>query len=113
MIDAMTATLKREQLDDDSKKEYCAAQFDVADDKKKGLERSISDHETDIASTEEGISSAKDDIKALGASIKALDKAVAEATSQRKEQDNYFSSHPSDKSAYPSLAPSRPPPPSW
>jgi len=90
MIDAMTATLKQEQLDDDSKKEYCAAQFDVADDKKKGLERSISDHETDIASTEEGISSCKDDIKALGASIKALDKAVAEATSQRKEQNEDF-----------------------
>merc|ERR1740117_599545 len=46
MIDEMAATLKKEQLDDDHKKEYCAKQFDLADDKKKGLERSVSDLET-------------------------------------------------------------------
>merc|ERR1719498_2103296 len=39
MIDDMVVTLKKEQLDDDHKKEYCAKQFDMADDKKKGLER--------------------------------------------------------------------------
>merc|ERR1719163_1908296 len=48
MIDEMVATLKTEQQDDDHKKEYCAAQFDQADDKKKGLERAVSDLETAI-----------------------------------------------------------------
>merc|ERR1719333_1781153 len=43
MIDDMVAVLKKEQQDDNDKKEYCAMQFDVADDKKKGLERTISD----------------------------------------------------------------------
>merc|ERR1712008_515423 len=43
MIDDMVATLKVEQADDDAKKEYCAEELDLADDKKKELEHSISD----------------------------------------------------------------------
>merc|ERR1719261_309647 len=39
MIDEMVETLKKEQLDDDNKLEYCKAQLDFADDKKKELER--------------------------------------------------------------------------
>merc|ERR1719379_3249863 len=42
MIDDMVATLKKEQQDDNDKKEYCEMQFDAADDKKKGLQRSVS-----------------------------------------------------------------------
>merc|ERR1719399_1415915 len=56
MIDEMVASLKTEQLDDDHKKEYCAKEFDLADDKKKGLERSISDLNTAIEDAKEGIS---------------------------------------------------------
>jgi len=33
LIDELVATLKQEQLEDDNKKEYCAAQFDLSDDK--------------------------------------------------------------------------------
>jgi len=90
MIDEMVVTLKTEQQDDDAKKEYCAKQFDQADDKKKGLERSISDLETAIADAKDGIATKQDEIKALAASIKALDKAVAEATEQRKEENEDF-----------------------
>jgi len=90
MIDEMSATLKTEQLDDDHKKEYCAKQFDLADDKKKGLERAVSDLETAIADAQEGISSSEADIKALEEGIKALDKSVAEATAQRKEENEDF-----------------------
>merc|ERR1719272_1046546 len=71
MIDEMTATLKQEQVDDDSKKEYCAIEFDNAEDKKKGLDRSISDLETAIAQAEDGISTLMEEIKALEAGIKA------------------------------------------
>merc|ERR1719201_372566 len=87
MIDEMVATLKTEQQDDDHKKEYCAKQFDQADDKKKSLEKSVADLETAIEDTKESIASAEADIEALSASIKALDKAVAEATEQRKEEN--------------------------
>jgi len=90
MIDEMVVTLKKEQLDDDHKKEYCAAQFDLADDKKKGLERSVADLETAIADAKDGIATSKSEIEALGKSIKALDKSVAEATEQRKEENEDF-----------------------
>jgi len=90
MIDEMAATLKKEQNDDNDKKEYCAAQFDQSDDSKKGLERSVKDLDTAIADAKEGIAATQEEIAALGASIKALDKAVAEATAQRKEENEDF-----------------------
>merc|ERR1719399_360899 len=90
MIDEMVSTLKTEQVDDDNKKEYCAMQLDQADDTKKSLEKSISDLEASIADTKEAIATIEDDIKALQASIKALDKAVAEATDNRKEENEDF-----------------------
>jgi len=90
MIDDMVAVLKKEQLDDNDKKEYCAKQFDFADDKKKGLIRTVSDLETTIDKSEEGIKTTTDEIKALEAGIKDLDKSVAEATEQRKEENEDF-----------------------
>merc|ERR1712204_130315 len=90
MIDDMVATLKVEQADDDSKKEYCGKELDLADDKKKGLEHSISDLETAIENAKEAIAKLADEIAALTAGIKALDKMVAEATEQRKEENEDF-----------------------
>merc|ERR1719412_2560103 len=75
LIDGLVATLKTEQQDDEHKKEYCEAQFDLSDDKRKALVRSIGDTETVIAEN-----------KALQAGIAALDKSVAEATAQRKAE---------------------------
>merc|ERR1719473_1988497 len=92
MIDAMVETLKDEQTDDDNKKEYCANQFDSADDKKKSLERAVSDAETAIADAEEGIATVKEEIAALTAGIKALDKSVTEATEQRQKEHAEFNS---------------------
>merc|ERR1719247_1786415 len=50
MIDEMVVTLKTEQADDDNKKEYCAEQFDLSDDKKMKLLRSkqVSKHSTNL-----------------------------------------------------------------
>merc|ERR1719316_815530 len=53
MIDDLVALLAKEQLDDDDKKAWCLAELDTADDKKKDLERSISDLEKAIADEEE------------------------------------------------------------
>jgi len=100
MIDGMVATLKQEQLDDDHKKEYCAKQFDFAEDKKKGLERKVSDLETVIEDSKEGISTTKAEIETLKDGIKALDKSVAEATEQRKEEhEDYTGLMASDAAA--------------
>merc|ERR1719367_644248 len=54
MIDDMIATLHVEQQDDDKKKEYCGMQFDLSDDKKKALERKVSDAEASIQGAQEG-----------------------------------------------------------
>merc|ERR1719237_79590 len=86
MIDKMVEVLRHEQQDDDDKKEYCGKQLDFADDKKKMLERDISDLERQIAQEEDAIAMLAEEIASLGDGIKALDKAVAEATEQRREE---------------------------
>jgi chromosome segregation ATPase len=90
LMDEMVVLLKKEQVDDDNKKEFCEHELDLADDKKKALERSVSDSEKAIAEVEEGIATVTDEIKALEDGIKALDKSVAEATEQRKKENEEF-----------------------
>merc|ERR1719240_2148567 len=90
MIDEMIVLLGKEQQTDDDKKEYCDTQLDLADDKKKSLERSISLLEKAIAKEKEAISMLSDEIKSLEEGIVALDKSVAEATEQRKEENEEF-----------------------
>merc|ERR1719353_2043161 len=63
-MDEMVITLKKEQVDDDNKKEYC----------------------------EEEITAVTEEIKVLEEGIAALDKSVAEATEQRKEENADFTS---------------------
>merc|ERR1719433_957576 len=87
MIDEMVANLKREQIDDENKKEYCDKQFDISEDKKKQLELSVSDSETAIEEMEGSIEKLTEELDALKKGIKALDKSVAEATEQRKEEN--------------------------
>jgi hypothetical protein len=90
MIDEMVAVLKGEQADDDKKKVYCETEFDVTEDKKKELDRAISGAETNIQKDKDAIATLKEEIAALEAGIVALDKAVAEATVQRKEENTDF-----------------------
>ncbi len=54
-IDDLVAELKQDQVNSDSPKEYCEEQFDLSDDKKKVLEKSVSDLETDIVDSKEGV----------------------------------------------------------
>merc|ERR1719468_934354 len=77
MCDDLVAELKQEQQDDNDKKEYCEKQFDLAEDKKKALERAEKDAENAIA-------------KAIEKGIKELDDSVVEATEQRKEENGEF-----------------------
>lgn len=86
MIDDMVQTLKKEQHDDNHKKEYCAKQFDFAEDKQKMHERAISDEEAAISAAEESIASTKEAISVLEDGLKALDKQVQEAAEQRREE---------------------------
>jgi len=90
LIDELTATLKKEQTDDDDKKEWCEAEIDKAEDNKKVLENEISDLETAIDSAKESIMTLKTEIEALDDGIRALDKEVSEYTEQRKEDHDEF-----------------------
>jgi septal ring factor EnvC (AmiA/AmiB activator) len=90
MCDDMVALLKEEQGDDDKKKEYCAEQFDLAEDKQKELERAIDKLEKAIAEAKDTIETLTEEIKALEEGIVALDKSVAEATENRKEENSDY-----------------------
>jgi len=87
LVDKLVATLRQEQLADDSKKQYCVEQFEISEAKKKELERSTSDFGTAIEETKEGLATLVDEIEALRTGIAKLDKAVAEATQQRKSEN--------------------------
>jgi chromosome segregation ATPase len=100
MIDALVDELKKEQVDDDEKKEYCAQEFDKSDDKKKATEREISDTKKSIAKSNEDIASLTDEMKELEAGIKSLDADVTDATENRKsEHEDYEELMASDATA--------------
>jgi len=99
MIDEMVAGLKTEQQDDEHKREYCKAQIDMADDKKKGLERDARDAATVIDKAKDGLASLKDELDTLEDGIKSLDKSVAEATELRKEENDDFTEEMSSNAA--------------
>jgi len=90
LIDELTATLKKEQGDDDAKKEYCEAEIDKTEDNKKGLENDVSDLETLIDDSKESITTLKAEIEALDDGIRALDKEVGDYTENRKEDHDEF-----------------------
>merc|ERR550532_3975508 len=90
MIDDMVAALKKEQADDDDKKEYCAKQFDVSDDKKKALERKVLDLIHSMEEAKDKIEVLADEIASLEKGIKDLDTSVAEATEMRKNENAEF-----------------------
>merc|ERR1719297_150826 len=90
MIDNMVSLLGKEQGDDDAKLEQCKTDLDLAEDKKKELERSISLLEKRIDDDKSAIATLTDEIDALIAGIKALDKEVAERTDVRKEENSDF-----------------------
>merc|ERR1719201_2283591 len=82
----MVSLLKKEQVTDDEKKEYCEKLIDETEDKVKELELSVSDLSKAVADAKEGSATLAEEIEALSDGIKALDKQVAEATEQRKEE---------------------------
>merc|ERR1719326_1838833 len=99
MIDDMVVTLGEEQKDDDAQRAWCLKEFDTSEDKEKDLKRVISLLETKIEETAESIETLKGEIAALVQGIKDLDKAVAEATEQRKEEHADFVQTSAENSA--------------
>merc|ERR1719316_1014976 len=90
MMEDMIDALHKEQETDDSKKEHCEKEFDVSEDQKKAIERAIGKIEAAIAENKEAIAALTADIEALADGIKESDKDVAEATEQRKEENEDY-----------------------
>merc|ERR1719311_1005511 len=90
MIDGMEAVLKEEQADDDSTKAFCDKDLAKSESEKKDTEEAIAASEAFIEETTAESAATAEEIKDLQKEIKQLDKAVAEATEQRKEEHADF-----------------------
>jgi len=92
MIDDMVTLLGKEQVDDEDKKEMCERELDKAEDDLKVTETAISDLEKELEDTKEEVATLTDEIAALQQGIKDLDKQVEEATVNRKEENEDYTS---------------------
>mmetsp|Transcript_40416 Transcript_40416/g.85388 ORF Transcript_40416/g.85388 Transcript_40416/m.85388 type:complete len:658 (+) Transcript_40416:95-2068(+) len=90
LIDNMMSSLKKEQGEDDSKKEYCASELDKAEDEAKEHENDVKGLKAKIEQLKDAASAVKAEIADLEAGIKSLDEAVAEATEQRKKEHDHY-----------------------
>jgi len=86
MVDDMVVLLGKDSDDDVKQKGFCEGEFDKSASENKAAQAKMAQVEATIAEEADAISSIADELATLGADIKALDKAVAEATEQRKEE---------------------------
>merc|ERR1719197_2135913 len=86
----MIDVLGKEQADDDTQKAFCDAEFTKSKWEKKETEDKLASLAASIEEMSATVATLKSEIETLTAEIKALDKAVAEATEQRKEEHAMF-----------------------
>merc|ERR1719146_9363 len=90
MIDGMVKVLGEEQKDDDATKSYCDKEITKSEEEKADTEEAIAQSEAGIEEMTEESSTLSSEIADLQQEIKNLDKAVAEATEQRKDEHSEF-----------------------
>merc|ERR1719456_620514 len=86
MVDAMVDIEGKEQVDDDKQKPWCNGEFDKSEREETAEKKDIDAKEAEIAEDKDLIEAANAEIATLKAEIMELDKAVSEATDQRKEE---------------------------
>merc|ERR1719420_1403924 len=89
-IDGMVKVLGAEQKEDEETKAFCSAELDKSEKSKADTEDAIAQSEASIEEMTEESSTLASEIADLQAEIKNLDKAVAEATEQRKDEHEDF-----------------------
>merc|ERR1719230_707095 len=89
-IDGMVTVLGKEQEDDDAQKDFCDKDLAKSEAEKASTEDAIASSEAAIEEMTASSASLAEEIAALQSEVKALDKAVAEATEQRKEEHGDF-----------------------
>merc|ERR1719478_1061496 len=86
----MIDVLGKEQADDDTQKAFCDEEFTKSAAEKTETEEKLASLAASIEEMSATVATLKSEIETLTAEIKALDKAVAEATEQRKEEHATF-----------------------
>merc|ERR1719327_1883992 len=86
----MVTVLGKEQEDDDTQKDFCDKDLAKSEAEKASTEDAIASSEAAIEEMTASSESLAEEIAALQKDVKALDKAVAEATEQRKEEHGEF-----------------------
>merc|ERR1719352_1447345 len=89
-IDGMVKVLDAEQTEDDDTKTFCTAEIEKADAEKAETEEGIAASSAAIEEMTDSSVALAAEIDGLEKEIKALDKAVTEATEQRKEEHEDF-----------------------
>merc|ERR1719506_3080083 len=90
MIDGMVGVLTKEQGDDDTQKKFCDDEFEKSADEKAATQEKLDSLAASIEEMTATVSTLSSEIATLQDEIKALDKAVAEATEQRKAEHAAF-----------------------
>merc|ERR1719253_275129 len=90
MIDDMVVILGKDQKDDDTSKTFCENELEKTGDEQKAATEKKAQVEAQIAEATDAVSELADQISTLQQDIKDLDKAVAQATEQRKEEHEDF-----------------------
>jgi chromosome segregation ATPase len=90
MIDGMMTVLSSEQADDDKQKAFCTAELEKSAAEKKATDDKLESLEAAIEDMSATVSTLAEEIESLTSEIGALDKAVAEATAQRKDEHTAF-----------------------
>merc|ERR1719324_79100 len=90
MIEGMVEVLHQEQKDDDTQKVFCDTDIEKSTREKKDTEEAVAASQAFIEETTAESAATGEEIVALNKEIKDLDKAVAEATEQRKEEHAEF-----------------------
>merc|ERR1719247_3766348 len=94
MIDEMVTIEGQEQMSDDKKQPWCNGEFDKSDREEHAEKVEIGHLDAQIAEEADAIEALNAEITELKAEIMGLDKAVAEATEQRKEEhEDYAEEH--------------------
>merc|ERR1719359_1629093 len=86
MIDEMVVLLGKQQKEDDKQKVWCEDELEKATDEEAATKVKLELVDTALAEQQDTISSAMEEISTLTSEIAELDKAVADATAQRKEE---------------------------
>jgi hypothetical protein len=90
MVDDMIKLLGADQADDTKQKGWCEDELEKSADEKKAAETKISNLEAQIEEATEAKDNVVSEISTLAQEIKDLDKAVAQATEQRKEEHSEY-----------------------